>query len=279
MTMGFDPLIAPAPAILGHLGFRSFLPHPFLQTWVQCYWVARQAQIPEKGFTENLYPDGGTNINFRFIPDELPDVSFHSFQKLTRMQFNGDINLLGIRFRPGGAFQLLGMDMPALTGGSYALEELDTNIDNSSLNLVREQLQEIKTAGQRIELIDSWLLQQAAKNFSQNGPIQYLLPALPSATNTIDEMSAEVNLSRRQLERRFRQEVGMTLVQIKQLQRMKKARQLISLNPDKSLIDLAHELGFYDQAHFVHQFQKVNQQSPGEYRDRKRTVKNNMLRD
>lgn len=266
----FDPLIGPGSSILGHLGFRSFIPHPFLQAWVQCYWIARQPRIPEKGFTENLYPDGGTNINFRFVPDQLPEVSFHAFQTLMKMQFQGDINLLGIRFRPGGAFQLLGADMPNLIGSAYHFEDLDADLNNPAINFLREKLHQTNRINQRISLIDDWLLQQAAEHLAQKGVVQHLLPALPNTTLSIEDMSFEVGLSRRQLERRFQQEVGISLVQLKQLQRMKKARQFINLNPEKSLTDIAHDLGFYDQSHFNHQFQKINQQSPGEYRDRKR---------
>jgi hypothetical protein len=58
---------SPPANILPHLGFRTFLPHPYLHSWIQCYWTVQQAQLPAPGFSEKLYPDGGTNINFRFM--------------------------------------------------------------------------------------------------------------------------------------------------------------------------------------------------------------------
>lgn len=213
---------------LDHLGFRSFTPHPYLHAWVQRYWIARQPRIPEQGFAEKLYPDGGTNINFRFLPNQLPEASFNAFQTLNTMEFRGSVDLLGIRFHPGGVFQLFGLDMPGLMGKVCNTNELDTDINN---------------------------------------------PRLPDSSDSIETMSAKVNLSRRQLERRFQQEVGLTMVYVKQLQRIKKARQLISINPARPLTDIAYETGFYDQAHFNRQFQKINQQTPGQYRDRKLALK------
>lgn len=259
---------------LAHLGFRSFLPHPYLQTWVQRYWIARQPRIPEHGFVETLYPDGGTNINFRFIPNQLPEVSFNAFQTLSTMKFLGNVDLLGIRFHPGGAFQLFGLDMPELMGNVYSAAELDTDINNQHLLDVRHKLNHADSIATRIGLIDDWLLQQAAQRLAQAGPVQQLWSHLSNEGISIDLIAGQMNLSRRQLERRFQQEVGLTMVYVKQLQQIKKARQLISINPERPLVDIAHEAGFYDQAHFNRQFQKINQQTPGQYRNKKRAQKN-----
>jgi len=253
---------------LGHLGFRSFMPHPYLQTWVQRYWIARQPRIPEQGFSEKLYPDGGTNINFRFMDNQLPEVSFNAFATLNTMEFYGTVDLMGIRFHPGGAFQLFGFDMPALVGNSYSTDQLDTDINNQQLLDLRDKLNAATSIATRVGLIDDWLLQQAAQQRAHAGPVQQLLPRM-HASDSIETMSAQVNLGRRQLERRFQQEVGLTMVYVKQLQRIKKARQLISLNPERPLVDIAYDAGFYDQAHFNRQFQKINQQTPGQYRNRK----------
>ena len=271
--IGPTHLYSPPIDNLAHLGFRSFLPHPYLQTWVQRYWIARQPRIPEQGFVEKLYPDGGTNINFRFITNQLPEVSFNAFQTLSTMKFTSSVDLMGIRFHPGGAFQLFGLDMPGLMGNVYDTQDLDTDINNQQLLDLRDQLNSANNIAARIGLIDDWLLQQAAQRMAQAGPVQQLLPHLPSAENSIETMSAQVNLSRRQLERRFQQEVGLTMVYVKQLQQIKKARHLISANPERPLVDVVHEAGFYDQAHFNRQFQKINQQTPGQYRDKKRAQK------
>jgi AraC-like DNA-binding protein len=262
--------IASPPAnILTHLGFRTYLPHPHLQSWIQCYWTVQHPQLPAQGFNEKLYPDGGTNINFCFIPNQLPLVSFNAVQTLKTMHFQGSVDLLGIRFHPGGAFQLFALDMPMLIGKVIATDDLESALNNSQLQELREQLAQSDNKFHRLGLIDNWLLQQAAHQLAKSGPVQHLLPLLATASESIETLSARINISRRQLERRFQQEVGLTLVHLKQLQRCRRARQLISLNPHSSLTDIAQEAGFYDQAHFIRQFQKVHQLTPGEYRDKK----------
>jgi AraC-like DNA-binding protein len=261
----------PPVNILAHLGFRSFLPHPYLRSWIQCYWAVQQPQLPAQGFSEKLYPDGGTNINFCFIPGHIPQVTFNAVQTLSTMHFQGSIDLFGIRFHPGGVFQLFGLDMPGLVGSHLAAEDLDTHLNNARLYELRERLAESDSISQRMGFIDDWLLQQAAQRLARCGPVQHLLPRLANTAESVEVLSAQVNISRRQLERRFQQEVGLTLVHLKQLQRVRRARQLISFNPGLSLVDIAHEAGFYDQAHFIRQFQKVHLLTPGEYRDKKLT--------
>lgn len=259
---------SPPQNILAHLGFRSYLPHPQLQPWVQCYWSVQLTQVPSQGFREKLYPDGGTNINFRFHPNQLPQVSFNAIQTLNTLEFNQRVDLLGIRFHPGGAFQLFGLDMPALVGKHLATEQLDSDIDNARLRELRECLAQADSSLKRLGLIDDWLLQQAALRKANRGPVQILLKELSTTNHSVESMSSQIGISRRQLERRFQQEVGLTLVHLKQLQRIRLARQLIRLNPKAPLVDIAHEAGFFDQAHFIRQFQKVQQLTPGAYRDK-----------
>ena len=264
---------SPPKNILPHLGFRSFLPHPYLQSWIQCYWAIKQPKLPAGGFSEKLYPDGGTNINFRFIPGQIPSVTFNAVQTLGTMDFQGSVDLFGIRFHPGGAFQLFGLEMPCLVGCLHPAEDLDSGLNNACLNELRERLAVCDSIGQRRAFIDDWLLQQATQRGARCGPVQHLLPCLGNTLDSVELLSAQVNIGRRQLERRFKQEVGITLVHLKQLQRIRRARQLISFNPSWSLVDIGNEVGFYDQSHFSRQFQKIHMLTPGQYRDKKRQPK------
>ena len=42
-------------------------------------------------------------------------------------------------------------------------------------------------------------------------------------------------------------------------------------DPQQALTDIALCSGFYDQAHFIHQFQRITGQTPGQYRRRKQS--------
>lgn len=255
---------------LGRLGFQRFIPRAQLLPWVQCYWVAQQHQLPGSTLNETVYPDGGTTLIFNFAQSDCPDITFLATQTTGKMCFQGPVNRLGIRFNPGGAFQLMGLAMPEIIGGNISADDLAWQ----PLLELREQLVELTQLNQRLVLIDTWLLDLAKNTDARAGLIQRLLPQLylPQETAkqiTIDQLIANLPISRRQLERKFQLEVGCSPNQLQQLHRVKLARTLISERPDQSLTDVGQAAGFYDQAHFIRHFQKITGQTPGQYRQRK----------
>lgn len=249
---------------LGHLGFQRFIPPTQLRPWVQCYWIAQQDRLPETSISETVYPDGGTTLIFNFTND-YPDITFFATQTVGKMIFHGAVNRMGIRFHPGGAFQLLGLGMPDIIGGELSGDDLAMH----SLLELRDQLAELTHVSQRLTLIDQWLLGLIKKTHATTGLIQQLLPQLILTSQPLEQLSAHLPISRRQLERKFQLEVGFSPNQLKQLHKVKLARTLISQRPEQSLTDIGQDAGFYDQAHFIRHFHKITGQTPGEYRQRK----------
>lgn len=249
---------------LGHLGFQRFMPPAQLRAWVQCYWIAQQYQLPDANVSETVYPDGGTTLIFNFA-SEYPDITFFATQSVSKMTFQGSVNRMGIRFHPGGAFQLLGLGMPDIIDGELSGDDLAMH----SLLELRDQLADLTHVSQRLALIDQWLLGLAKKTNATTGLIQQLLPQLILTPQPLEQLSAHLPISRRQLERKFQLEVGFSPNQLKQLHKVKLARTLISQRPEQSLTDIGQDAGFYDQAHFIRHFHKITGQTPGEYRQRK----------
>lgn len=255
---------------LGHLGFQKFAPHPVLRPWVQCFWVMR-TQLSEQGFVETLYPDGGTNLNFYFAPEQETRLSFYTEQAVKKMHLSGHQDCLGIRFHPGGVFHLLGLSMPDWIGGEFSSPDLDFH----PLQELRKQLGDLQTTQQRLRLVEQWLLQRSMQLSAQPGLLQQLLPQLIYNLEPIDSVCAQFAMNRRKLERTFYQEVGLSPGQIKQFVRIKLARKLISDHPGLSLVEVSQCAGFYDQAHSIRQFQKLTGVTPGQYRKKKLSQKYN----
>ncbi|RYY01325.1 MAG: AraC family transcriptional regulator [Gammaproteobacteria bacterium] len=255
---------------LKHLGFRRYMAHPVLQPWVQCYWVAQQDSLPEQGFTETLYPDGGTSLTFTFNQNQHPHLEFKATQNAMKVSFQHTVDAIGIRFNPVGAFALFGVDMNDLFNHDDASAEFEKTFAD-----LKDQLAQYTLTHSRLSLIESWLLTQLEQHNSSPGLLQHFIPRYLISDSNIDEFVKHESISRRQLERKFQQEIGLSPAQLKQLHRVKKARYFISLNPLNSLTDVALDCGFYDQAHFIRNFQKVTGQTPGQYKTRKMSQKYN----
>lgn len=266
-TTFYGPLIGD----LAHLGFRAFSPHPQLRDWVQCYWLVQRDVLPADGYQEKLYPDGGCTLTFYFNDDQAPVMLFDARYKLTSRCFKGKLNNIGIRFHPGGAYQLFGAQISEAQGYEIPLADLQL----PKLSVLKQQLADTQQASQRLLYIESWLLHQTQVNDAKSGIIQQLWPRLLGTSSTVDNLILPYPLSRRQIERKFQSQVGLSPAYIKLLHNVKKARRVISQNPHCSLVDVALACGFYDQAHFIRQFRRVTQQTPGQYRARKMSQKYN----
>lgn len=89
---------------------------------------------------------------------------------------------------------------------------------------------------------------------------QYMDEALSIAT-----LAAKVRISRRQLERLFFSELGMTPAEAYSKIRMKKAKTLL-LNSDAALIDIALEVGLQSSQHLARMFRRIYGITPSQLR-------------
>lgn len=71
----------------------------------------------------------------------------------------------------------------------------------------------------------------------------------------ITELANAAHLSKYHFQRKFKKNCGMTIGQLKQQERTIKAKTLIESG--KLSIDVAYELGFFDQSHFIKYFKKM----------------------
>lgn len=249
---------------LAHLGFNRYLPQEYLRPWIQCYWVAQQYHLPSGGFTETLYPDGGTSLIFNFTDSAFPEVNFKASQIVSKILFQQNVDCVGIRFNPGGAFKLFGLNMGELINSTQQMDFFDAHVA-----LLQPQLSELKTTASRLMTIENWLLTKARQQELGAGCFEHFVKHFLYADDNFDALVQQQSLSRRQLERKFQQEIGLSPAYLKQLHRVKKSRQLIAKNPALQLTQIAHDCGFYDQAHFIRHFHKITGQTPGQYKQRK----------
>lgn len=80
----------------------------------------------------------------------------------------------------------------------------------------------------------------------------------------MEDLAAESGYSARHLNRLLQEDVGLNLKLLSRIFRINRACLLLPLRDD--LTALAQELGYHDQAHFIHDFQGVCGVSPGKYK-------------
>lgn len=257
------PALLPMPPALP--GFCQRLACPVLQPWVQLYWSlqlpADSAEVPAQA----LYPDGGSNLTIEFVPDQAPQVWLQYAPQLSYSAFRAGQQLLSVRLQPSGAFQLLGISPTEVSSGQLDLRLLQL----PGFDWLCDQLMLQPDAGNRMTVLECWLLQLAERQTGQVQLVQQSLQLLRQPAADLQHLYRQVPKSRRQFERLFKIATGLSPAQLQILFKVKLARFLISCNPATDLASIAQQAGFYDQAHLHLHFCRVTGQTPGQYKKRK----------
>ena len=179
------------------------------------------------------------------------------------MGFRGRVDLLGISFHEGGAYPFLGLPLAELRDEITLLEALD----QPGLLRLHARLYEAEALAVRINLIEEWLLGRLALGKERDVLIPTSLTMLRARAGNlpIPELARELAISQRQLERLYQNQVGMSPKQYARLLRVETARLALKRTAGQSTTQLATELGFYDQAHFIREFSAVIGMTPYAY--------------
>src|SRR5690606_1457010 len=82
---------------------------------------------------------------------------------------------------------------------------------------------------------------------------------------SVDELSREINITRRQLERNFSSAIGLSPKQLSKTIRLQAVLKRLLSKEFTNLTTLAHENEYYDQSHFIKDFKELTGFTPKEF--------------
>ena len=82
---------------------------------------------------------------------------------------------------------------------------------------------------------------------------------------SVNELAHRLATSKRNLERRFLNQIGLSPKQLSKIIRLQTLLKKLEQNPSGSLTELAMECGYYDQAHFIKDFKEFTGLSPKQF--------------
>lgn len=86
---------------------------------------------------------------------------------------------------------------------------------------------------------------------------------------TLDDIAHHLNISKYYMSRIFKDVTGYTIMQYIMSCRINRAKYLLEIQPDKSILEVSLESGFEDSSHFSRFFRKQMKLTPTEYRNSK----------
>jgi AraC-like DNA-binding protein len=119
--------------------------------------------------------------------------------------------------------------------------------------------------GQRVKLVSDFLEARLKNVKTEYTKIFSTIKGISNAcqVTSVKTLANNSFLSIRQFERRFKEFSGFSP---KLFLRIKRFNSLLNKPfQNKSLAEIAYEYGYYDQSHFIHDFQKFSGSNPKEY--------------
>lgn len=172
-------------------------------------------------------------------------------------------SIIGVHFRPGGAFPFLGMPAGELRDTTVSLEELW----GAGASELRDRLLEAATPERRFAILEQALLARLLRSADGHGAVLFALRrflAGPHAT-TITGVTDQIGLSPKRFIQVFRDETGFTPKVFCRIRRFQQALDQMQGRKQVDWTGVALDSGYFDQAHFIHDFRAFSGINPSAY--------------
>jgi len=169
--------------------------------------------------------------------------------------------VLMVQFKPGGASPFLRLPASELYNTTLSL---DLIWGAEALNL-HQQLQDANTVERRFHIIEQFLLARLVRAIHPS--IAFALQALEAAPYppSIASITEQLALSQTRFIHLFREAVGLTPKQFARILRFQQVLLAVEKSAPQTWAELALTCGYYDQAHFIHDFQAFSGLTPTAY--------------
>jgi AraC-like DNA-binding protein len=169
-----------------------------------------------------------------------------------QLSMSGKIHVFNILFQPAGLNQLIGVDMRSLVNQDPAASDV---LGTSAVRL-GDKVRAAPDFSARVRATQQWLDGQMERQVSPNGAVNHASALLitTAGQTRVDDLLRLTGMSASQLQRRFNEQVGLSPKGYARLIRFDQALVARRSAPERSWSDILHDLGYYDQAHFIREF-------------------------
>ncbi len=256
--------------------YLTYIPKPPLSRFVELFWFYEGYTQPHA--KERVMPDGSIQIIVNLLEDEIKTYhpgDPHHFDRFSgailagpRSEF-GVIDtasqrcLIGIHFKPGGASPFLKMPMSEVENTDLALDYV-WGIHGSD---VRNRLLEAQSPEAKMLTLERCLLERAVKPFGRHPAVDRALQLLATGSpcQSVADIADEIGISRRRFIQVFSEEIGLTPKLFCRIQRFQRVLHAIHPINEVDWADVALAHGYFDQAHFSHEFRAFSGITPSAY--------------
>lgn len=256
------------------MDYKTINPGPDLGLFVRCYWTLDAPKETEP-HRQRIIPDGCVEMIFHYGDlckqyleggSSILQPKCFVFGQVTRpldIEPTGRTGIFAVRFNPDGFVPFATKPLSTMENRAVALEEL---FGNDGLQLESDILT-ARTTADRVKIIELFLNERVGSAELIDKIIKSTIAAMFTLNGelSVSEISKEMKVNRRQLQRRFSAVIGLSPKQLSKIIRLQAAIKLLMNNEQGNLTDIAYEGNYYDQAHFIKDFKEFTGVSPKKF--------------
>lgn len=220
-----------------------------------------------------FYQENCSRIDFKVLPDTCIDLIFDLNKNtgfvsgfMTHYQMVSlfeKSNLIGVRLKAESFASL--SKIPLTEFKNKRIEFIDLNWNST----IVEKLNESKNTDEQIGHLEYFIGQKQNKQLHNEDELILAVAANIRRLNgkiKVKELAQSHLIGIRQLERRFKNYVGVTLKEFSNSVRFINAVKAISKFQQKSLLEIAFDAGYFDHAHMNNNFKFISGENPSSFR-------------
>lgn len=255
-----------------NLNYFEYTPQSPLNHVIQKIWYMKGSLTGS--YQQTIMPDGLVewviHLDTPFLT-EIGSISRQESKSFLLLQdkqpvkigSRGTFELFSVRFFPWGASYIVPVALKELTGKSIEAEL----IFGSELHDLLSELHSRHSIREGIILIQNFLLNFFKKDFFRGRTSLKLIGY--SVQNirelSIKQLSKKAGYSERQIRRFFKKETGLSPKEFLKIHRFLGVCKQLESGNYSNFTNLALNNGYYDQAHFNHEFKSLSNMTPTEF--------------
>lgn len=252
--------------------YQTFKPHADLSSFIKCYWTL---EVPAENDAprQRILPDGCIELFFILGDDVRRFTSENDFiiqpremvlGQITEPYFiqpMGHVNTFAVRFYPYGFANFVSVPLNELANSETSIGML---FEQEAAAGLSQKIIDASDTQQRIKIIEAFLLDRMKSRAIIDRAVKSTVEALLAARGSLpinEILKAELS-KRRQLERAFSKQIGISPKQLSKVIRLQAVLKILLGEEAGTLTEIAYESDYHDQSHFIKDFREFTGTSP-----------------
>ncbi len=247
-----------------YFDLTRYCPRTELVNIVEHYWCV-QWDLPEgEHYQQSVIPHPNTHLVFLAGKSHIQGICKQRYKH----QLSGKGYIMGVKFKPAGFY-------PFANNVSLTLDDLCNKViaiqDVFCIHtqVAEQQVLSLNTPEQQIACIDDMLFPYLHYKDENISFLNELVADIATNQSTLKvaQVVEKYNIPPRTLQRLFTKYIGVSVKWVINRYRIHDALTAIDNRETIDWAELALELGYYDQAHFISDFKALVGQPPKAYQD------------